>query len=151
MDSSVIFILIVNNDTSKKTNIDKQKDADDRMNVECEGMVSENFSVAGNVFVCDECKAGCVKFNEVRDDWRKRKVYYEALKKGPGTKKCMGLIDGIRCDKMIHTEIRMHGVAYVCSNGVCYREDDIECENWMCFDCNLLKSGGGRKRSRRGG
>jgi hypothetical protein len=69
------------------------------------------------------------------------------LKKGPGRKQCMGLIDGRRYNKMIKTEIRLHGVAYVCCNGMCYNEDNMECENWMCFDCNLMKSGGGRKLS----
>jgi hypothetical protein len=80
-----------------------------------------------------------MQLNEVRDDWRKKKSYYERLEKGPGTKTCMGMIAGIRCNKMIHTEIGKCGVAYVCRNGMCYKEEDVECDNWMCFDC---KEGG---------
>jgi hypothetical protein len=91
-----------------------------------------------------------MKLIEVRDEWRKKAVYYKNLTSGPGTKPCMGIVNGDRCKKMIHTEIGGCGMAYVCRNGMCYREDDIECNNWMCFDCHLLISGGGRKRCRRG-
>jgi hypothetical protein len=63
----------------------------------------------------------------------------------------MGMIAGICCNKMIHTEIGKCGVAYVCHNGMCYKEEDVECDNWMCLECNLVIAGGGRKRSKRGG
>jgi hypothetical protein len=108
-------------------------------------------SMAVNDVVCCDCTAGNMQLNEVRDDWRKKKTYYEQLRKGPGTKLCMSVVDGKRCEKMIHAEISRVGVAYVCRNGMCYKDDDAECDNWMCFDCNLEMSGGGRKRSRRGG
>jgi hypothetical protein len=92
-----------------------------------------------------------MQLNEVRDDWRKKRTYYERLRNGPGTKMCMGVRNGKRCENKIHTEIEKCGVAYVCRNGMCYKDEDAECENWMCFECNLLFTGGGRKRSRRGG
>jgi hypothetical protein len=52
---------------------------------------------------------------------------------------------------MIHTDIGKCGIAYVCHNGMCGKEEDVECDNWMCLECNLVISGGGRKWSRRGG
>lgn len=102
-----------------------------------------------NMLVCSDCSGGETKLIEVRDEWRKKKTYYEQLKKGPGIRTCMGLVNGKRCEKQLHNEINKCGVAYVCRNGMCYREHDIDCDNWMCFDCHLLISGGGRKRSRR--
>ena len=103
-----------------------------------------------NKLVCSDCKKGSMHLNEVRDDWRKKPSYYEHLRKGPGTKSCMGFVDGKRCGKMIHQVIGSIGMAYVCRNGMCYKEEDVECSNWMCFECNNLVSGGGRKRSKRG-
>jgi hypothetical protein len=108
-----------------------------------------NRTLATNGLICSDCEEGKMHLNEVRDDWRKKRSYFEQLRIGPGTKNCMGVVDGIRCGKMIHTEISGVGVAYVCRNGMCYKEEDVECDNWMCFDCNLMASGGGRKRSRR--
>ena len=98
--------------------------------------------------LCEDCISGNQHFNEVRDDWRKKKSYYESLKKGPGVKHCIGF-NGERCVKMIHGEISACGVAYVCRNGMCFKEDDIECENWVCYDCNLKRMGGGRRRVRK--
>ena len=68
---------------------------------------------------CVECALGSMQLCEVRDEWRKNKSYYEKLKRGPGTKTCMG-IDGFACIKTIHSEIVTCGVAYVCCNGMCY-------------------------------
>ena len=101
--------------------------------------------------MCADCKSGAMHLNEVRDEWRKKRTYYEGLRSGPGTKKCLGIMHGKRCDKMLHTEIDKCGVAYVCRNGVCYKEEEVECDNWMCFECHLAINGGGRKRIRRGG
>ena len=91
-----------------------------------------------------------MQLNEVRDDWRKKPSYYKTLTKGPGTVYCMGILGGKRCGKLLHQEISGVGMAYVCRNGVCYKEGDVDCDNWMCFDCHEMFLGGGRKRSRRG-
>jgi len=87
---------------------------------------------------------GSLQLRDVRDEWRKNKSYYEKLKRGPGTKTCMG-INGCACIKKIHSEIATCGVAYICRNGMCYKEDDVECDIWMCFECHLKLIGGGRK------
>jgi len=113
--------------------------------------VSKMTVVDKNKLICSDCNDGEMKLIEVRDDWRKKSTYYEKLQKGPGITMCMGVVGGKRCEKKLHHEISKCGVAYVCRNGMCYREDDIDCDNWICFDCHLLLSEGGRKRSRRGG
>ena len=99
--------------------------------------------------MCSECQVGNIQLNEVRDEWRKQKRYYGLLTKGPGTTACIGMVNGNRCLKLIHTEIGGCGVAYVCRNGMNYKECDLECDNWMCFDCHMLIMGNGRKRVRR--
>jgi hypothetical protein len=153
---SFFLLFFVSSLDGKGTNINKKRKKHNTRNTEEDGIANREKTLIGNTIalnglVCSDCDSGGMQLNEVRDDWRKKKSYYEWLEKGPGTKTCMGMIAGIRCNKMIHTEIGKCGVAYVCRNGMCYKEEDVECDNWMCFDCNLVIAGGGRKRSRRGG
>lgn len=111
-------------------------------------IIMSDKTTGSNELVCVECLDGNMQMNEVRDEWRKKRNYYEDLKKGPGKRQCMG-VDNISCKKMIHSEIANCGVAYICRNGMCYKEEDIECDNWLCFDCYLQHSGGSRKRNKR--
>lgn len=136
-----------NPDGTKKNNNGQDKKSHDEAG---NNLRTENFTSAVNTIVCSDCAQGSMQLNEVRDEWRKRPSYHNNLRKGPGTVTCMGIVNGRRCGKMIHQEIVGVGMAYVCRNGVFYKEMDVDCNNWMCFDCNLMFSGGGRKRSRRG-
>jgi hypothetical protein len=63
--------------------------------------------------ICHECLSGNMQLQEVQDDWRKRKSYYERLQFGPGVRTCIGR-NGVCCKNMVHLEIARCGVAYLC-------------------------------------